>query len=188
MRCFVALPIPEALLSALERLLDAVPAGHAQPAENLHLTLAFLDEQPDAMVEAAHEALETIRFPRFPLQPKGLGTFGDRQPHTLWAGIADPGPVEALHRKVLSALHGAGLELPRRRFRPHVTLARLPRLSPDEEARLANFLSKQESFPAPEAEAAEFALYRSTPGKGGPVYDILAAYPLTGADGPDRAG
>jgi len=178
MRCFVALPLPIPLERALDPLLQAVPVGRVVPEENLHLTLAFMGEIDDRQAEAAHEALEMLAASRFQVRLSGLGTFGEADPHTLWAGVAEAAPVEALHGKVMRALRAAGLELPRRRFRPHVTLARLSRLDAGQETRLAAFLSRWSAFDCPQAEVAEFALYRSILGKGAPQYDQLASYPL----------
>jgi RNA 2',3'-cyclic 3'-phosphodiesterase len=178
MRCFVALPLPIPLERALDPLRKAVPVGRAVAQEHLHMTLAFLGEISDAEAETAHQTLELLAARRFSLRFAGLGTFGEPDPHTLWAGVAEAPQLEALHAKVMRALRAAGLELPRRRFRPHVTLARLSRLDPGQTARLAAFLAKWSAFACPEAELTEFALYRSTLGKGAPVYEALASYPL----------
>lgn len=178
LRCFIALPLPDPLTRALEPVLTALPVGRVVPAENLHLTLAFLGEQPDWQIEAVHEALSQISFPRFSLRLSGLDTFGEAKPHVVWAGIEKAEPVKALQAKVLGALHLAGLDLPRRRFRPHVTLARLDRLGPGEDEKLARVLGKHQSFPSPEAQIDSFVLYRSMLTKSDPVYEVLADYPL----------
>lgn len=178
MRCFIALPLPDALVDALEPLLEAMPVGYPLSPENLHLTLAFLGEQPDFQLQAVHEALTDLRLPKFSLQLSGLGTFGEANPHTVWAGLKEATAVNALQSKVMGALHRAELTLPHRRFRPHVTLARLGRLGPGEDEKLARFLSKRHSFSCPEVEIESFALYQSLRTKAEPVYEILSDYPL----------
>jgi 2'-5' RNA ligase len=178
MRAFVAIDIPDAVKAALEALQEAMPLGRPVDPEQMHLTLAFLGEQPPDLIEAAHLALEGIRFPAFELQLQGLGTFGDRQPTVLWAGLREGSQVRALHDRVLPALHGAGIVLERRRFRPHVTIARFDRSGPLEHERLARFLSRWEAFPSPPFEVRDFALWRSTLLKAGAVHDELARYPL----------
>lgn len=175
MRLFVAIDMDAPVQDALERLQENLPFGRPVPPEQLHLTLAFLGEQDTAMAEAAHEALEAIRFPAFEIRPKGLGAFGA---DVVWAGLDDPAPAAALNAKVMAALRGVGLVLERRRYRPHVTLARFPQ--PDAE-RLAKFLAAQEAFPCPPFTAESFVLYRSTLTKSGVAYDELARYPLQGA-------
>lgn len=178
MRVFVAIDLPEPVRDALAAVQDALPAGRLSDPEQLHITLAFLGEQPDEVVEAAHWALTRLSGPPFDLQLAGLGTFGDRAPHSVWAGIRDPAALKALQARVLSALHGAGLMLERRRFRPHVTLARLGRLAPAEAERLTRFLQRFEAFPSPPFRVADVALWRSTLLRSGAVYDELARYPL----------
>ncbi len=179
MRAFVAIDLPDPVRAALEAVQDALPFGRAADPEQLHLTLAFLGEQPDDLIEAAHLALQGIRFPAFEMQLHGLGTFGERQPTTLWAGLRDPSGTKALHDRLLPALHGAGIVLERRRFRPHVTLARFERTAPADHERLARFLSRWETFPCPPFRVEAFGLWRSTLLKSGAVHDELASYPLT---------
>ena len=87
--------------------------------------------------------------------------------------------VKALHDRILPALHGAGLQLERRRFRPHVTLARFDRTAQADHERLARFLARNATFPSPPFRVEDFALWRSTLLKAGAVHDELARYPLT---------
>ena len=47
MRAFIALPVSGAALDGIARLQQHLPEGRPLPEENLHLTLAFLDEQQD---------------------------------------------------------------------------------------------------------------------------------------------
>lgn len=178
MRAFVAIDMPDPVRSALESLQEAMPLGRPVDPDQMHLTLTFLGEQPDDLIEAAHHALEGIRFPPFGMRLAGLGTFGDRQPTVLWAGVRDPSPVKALHDRILPALHGAGIVLERRRFRPHVTLARFDRTAPADHERLARFLTRWEAFPSPAFTVGSFGLWRSTLLKAGAVHEELASYPL----------
>ncbi len=178
MRLFVAIPMPDACTAALARVTEALPLGRTLDPENLHLTLAFLGEMDRATAEEAHMALETIRAARFDIQPKGLGTFAGRSPQIIWAGIADHDPITTLAAKVRSVLHGAGMMLERRRFVPHVTLARLSRPSSEEDTRLARFLSRWDSFSSPAATVEQFALYQSHLRPDGAQYEIIASYDL----------
>ena len=53
----------------------------------------------------------------------GVGAFDN----ALWAGLAPADPLAALHRKVDRALVAEGLPPEGRAYRPHITLARMPR-------------------------------------------------------------
>jgi 2'-5' RNA ligase len=178
MRAFVAIHLPDSVRTSLEEVQEALPFGRPADPDQFHLTLAFLGEQPDDLVESAHHALEGIRFPSFEAQLQGLGIFGDRQPSVLWAGLRDGTAVKALHDRLLPALHGAGIVLERRRFRPHVTLARFDRSGPPEHERLARFLSRWERFPSPAFQVVSFGLWRSTLLRSGAIHDELARYSL----------
>jgi 2'-5' RNA ligase len=68
MRAFIALALPPEVEEALHRLQDALPLGRATDPDQLHLTLAFLGERPEAEVLAAHEALDGLRAPAFEMQ------------------------------------------------------------------------------------------------------------------------
>lgn len=179
MRAFFAIPLPEPAIAALERLQADLPAGRIVPPENLHLTLAFLGDEPEQVVEAAHEAAGMLAQPAFPLELAGLGTLGGRSPSLAYIGAAPNPALTELHRRIRSRLHGAGLMLPRERFLPHVTLARFgKRLSPLETARLGGFLSAHAGERVGPFPVDHFALFHSTLGRGAPHYDELARYPL----------
>jgi 2'-5' RNA ligase len=178
MRAFVAIAMPDPVVNALEAVQEALPVGRAVDPDQFHLTLAFLGEQPLDRLESAHEALEGIALPAFELQLRGLGVFDERRPTALWAGVAEDAALRALRSRILSALHGAGLPLERRRFRPHVTLARLSALAPTEEERLARFLARWDAFPSPPFTVREFGLWQSTLRASGALHEELARYPL----------
>jgi len=179
MRTFLALDLPDAQQDALEDLADAVPVGRAVPAENLHLTLAFLDDQPDEVLEALHGKLQGLDFAPVPLVFDGLGSFGGTAPRVLFAGVAANPALSALHGKVLSACRAAGLDLPRRRFRPHVTLARLPpQLRPEGRARLERFVAAHAALHLPAGVSGGITLFRSTLHPGGAIHEELASYPF----------
>ncbi len=180
MRTFLALPLPPAATGAIEALQSDLPAGRAVPAENLHLTLAFLGDRTEAELEAAHEALLTLRARAFTLRLTGLGTLGGRSPALLHLSAeADPALTD-LHGRIRSRLHGAGLMLPRERFLPHVTIARFGhRLGVAEQRRLGDFIAARHDFRIDPFPVTGFTLFHSTLDAPAPVYEVLAHYPLS---------
>jgi 2'-5' RNA ligase len=183
MRSFLALPLPPRVTGALAALVAALPFGRPVPQENLHLTLAFLGELPEAQVIAAHEAIANLRAAPLQVELRGLALFGGRHPASLHVVLAEPAPVVELHRRALARLHGAGVMPARARFTPHVTLARFrPRMPPGDAAHLARFLAQHAGFGLGPFAVARMVLYRSTLGAGPPVYDELARYTLGGGD------
>ncbi len=178
MRCFVALPLPAALQVLAERLQIGLPVGRPVAPAQLHVTLAFLGDQPDDRLEALHDGLCAIRMAPVLVQITGMGVFGGDKPRLIIADVApDPGLL-ALQQAVAGAARQAGIRLERRRFHPHITLARINgRLSAPEMGALHGVMAAHAGAQA-QGLVPEFTLYRSDLGPKGARYDSLASYPL----------
>jgi len=168
-RAFIAIPVPEEVADALERLQRRLGFGRPAARDNLHLTLAFLDEQPEEVLEELHEQLSALRAQPFTVELAGLGVFGTavHVPAAETPGLTD------LQGRTLTACRRAGITLQRRRFRPHVTLARLGKgqTPPPLRAELSE-------FQIPSMQVQSFALYESTLHPKGARHEVLAHYPL----------
>ncbi|HUF86722.1 MAG TPA: RNA 2',3'-cyclic phosphodiesterase [Thermohalobaculum sp.] len=183
-RAFVGIPLPGTVVSALGAAQAGLPAGRPVPPENFHLTVAFLGEHPEPLVEDVHLALDSIRAPRFALTLDGLGLFGGERPRVLHAEVRPEPMLAHLREKVLQAARGAGLRMDRARYNPHVTLARFRNgLKGEDAEKMRDFAVRRMAFKAGPFEVDEFVLYRSSLGRNGPVYHELAAYRLNGRDG-----
>jgi 2'-5' RNA ligase len=179
MRCFVAIDMPEAVKERLEELQEALPVGRLTDPENLHLTLAFLGDVAQEPLVELNDELSALRLPPFTLALDGLGTFGAKAPTVLWAGVKPDPQLTQLHDKVQGAVRKAGIGMERKRFRPHVTLARFPaRLDPVELGRLRHFLELYAAAPLPEVEVEDIVLYESHLRPDGPLHVPLETYPL----------
>lgn len=174
-RAFLALPLPEGPARALSLVQARLPLPRPVPMEHFHVTLAFLDAQPEAVLEELHLALDGLRLPVPALALEGFGTFGGAIPDNVHALIAPDPALSALQSKVTRAARLAGIALPARRFAPHVTLGR----GPHDPAALARGLAALGPSLPQRWTAPEMILYRSTLLKSGPAYDPLASYPLT---------
>ena len=177
MRAFLAIDLIEDAVDALVRLQAMLPIGRPVPRDNLHLTLAFLGDQPEARLEALHYELEALQAPRFFVRVRGLGCFGGRSPKIVFADVAADPPLLDLQRQVQRTARRVGITLQRERYRPHVTLARL-RPEPGAGTRMQRFLSDHSDFALPDMTVEAFALYRSTLRPGGARHEDLARYAL----------
>ena len=175
MRAFVGLPIPEPLSSALVGAQARLPVPRPVPEDDLHLTLAFLDDQPLLALQAFAEGLSARRLPSCAIRPTGIGPFGD-PPRLIAAEVERDAALDALHDACRAAAREAGIDLPRRRFRPHVTLTRLRRSDPLDVSRLAVALSAPTALP--EVAAERVVLWSSTLTPDGPRYEALEEWPL----------
>ena len=122
MRLFIAVMLSEEMQGSVTRTLHVMKKlgvrGSFVPAQNLHLTLAFLGEAEDAA--PVKEAMGRISFKPFKLTMAEPGTFGD----TLWVGLKGNQGLSALVKSLREALDAAGIDYDRKKFVPHITIAR----------------------------------------------------------------
>ena len=178
MRVFLALPLPEVVLSALRVQQFLLPLPQAVDADGLHLTLVFLGEVQDWTLEAAHERFVECRVAPFDLRLQGLGLFGGAKPRAAWAGVAVSEPLARLQAKLEHAARGAGIAVEGRKFVPHVTLGRFTNVPPDEAMRLERAVALGGGFATAPWVVDRFCLYESHLSAKGSRYDELFAYDL----------
>lgn len=175
-RLFVALALPAELKAELGLLQGGIPGAKWVPPENHHLTLRFIGEVEPWKAQEVDEALAGIRARPFELSLRGLGTFekGGRI-SALWVGVEKTEGLAFLQGKVESALQRIGLEPERRRFAPHVTLARTERAAPE---KVVAYVQAHNLFRAPPVLVEHFTLYSSRLGKEQAVYVPEVDYEL----------
>ncbi|MCA9701154.1 MAG: RNA 2',3'-cyclic phosphodiesterase, partial [Myxococcales bacterium] len=129
-RLFLGLDLPDPIDFDLQLLAGGVPGARWQQADQLHLTLHFLDEVDGGSMRRLIAALGELQAPAFTMQLRGAGMFPPRgQPRTLWVGIAEADPVRLLHQRSARIIDDLGIDREHRKFQPHVTVARLGRTS-----------------------------------------------------------
>lgn len=166
--------------AALVHVQETLP-GRLVAEENLHLTVAFLGDVDAAFLDELHLDLSGRALPWDDLTVTGLVTFGGRVPRLIAAEIAKTEWLMALHRKLRTVLRDAGLDLPRDRFRPHVTLARFgQRIDPVDRRKLDAALAAHAGIRLPPVRAEALGLYSSTLTPEGPNYEELARYHFRG--------
>lgn len=159
-RLFVTADIPETILKRIRTLECNFPGGRPTPPDQLHLTLRFIGEVDEWAVEEISTQLQGIKTTVFPLRLQEIGCFGRaRNPSILWIGATPTDQLHLLKKKIDSRLRGVGIAGDGRRFRPHITLARLKNCS---RPHLQNFLAQYSLIQSPEFQVESFSLYRST--------------------------
>ena len=86
-RLFTALEIPADIAFSLSLLRGGLPGARWIDPENYHVTLRFIGNVDDPLADDIADALHQISRSSFELKLEGLGAFGNRQPHSLWAGL-----------------------------------------------------------------------------------------------------
>lgn len=175
-RLFVSIELPEDEREALDDLCEDLPDARWTAFEQMHLTLAFLGEVDGARALDLDEELAAIRAPRFELRLHGVGFFPPRgEPRVLWAGFDRSEPLTTLQRQVARAAERAGCEIERRKFHPHVTLARLRDAPPDA---VAAWLASRALFRGEPFEVRSFCLFSSVLGRDGAAHSLEREYEL----------
>lgn len=175
MRAFVGLPCPDPWIGPLIRVQSRLPGGRRVDADDLHVTLAFLDDQPEETLETLHDVLETRPLPAATLRALAYVALGT-VPRAVVLDLASDAGLTALHDAVRGATRQAGLTLPRTRFRPHITLTRHSRSAPADTGRLPGILTRIGAPDLAPQAALAATLWASTLTPDGPIYEPMASY------------
>ena len=161
MRLFIAIQLNDEVRESVRKTQDAFRRqgvrGNYTPAENLHLTLAFIGEYGDP--DSVLDAMETVRFSPFSLTMEKTGCFGD----LWWTGFADSKPLGSLVKNLRHALADAGIPYDKKKFKAHCTILRRAAY-----AKSGN-LPHIEAAPV-SMRAERISLMQSTRGRHGMIY------------------
>ena len=186
MRLFTGLDLPASIKEDLARLVDRLrPEARIRwsKAGNLHITTKFIGEWPRERLAELEERLATVPMAEaIPIEINGVGWFPNpHEPRIFWAAVRAPESLAALAAATDAACGSLGIEAEKRRFTPHLTLARIePRgggPAPDL-AGLRRAVAAPPSTRFGSFEANTFHLYLSEPEGGGSRYSKLASFPI----------
>jgi RNA 2',3'-cyclic 3'-phosphodiesterase len=174
-RTFVAL-VPDAATRDAFAALPFGVRGRRVPLDQLHMTLAFLGsvgEEKGAMLAAA---LPSLVVPLPPLRVARLEYWPSRlRPRLAVVAFEASGELSELEMRVRTMVRQLDLPIDDHRpFRPHVTLARLPR---DGKSNAPDLRCDAPLTPSGETALSRFdtlALYSSTLARHGARYRALA--------------
>lgn len=178
-RTFIAVDIDDPVLAGkLASIRDAlystgVPMKPVE-TENLHLTIRFIGEIPEARVQdIIREALEPIDMKPFKAHLVGLGGFPNPyRPRVVWVGVQEGAEEFALlHKMIESGLRRIGLKPDKEEFHPHVTLARLKGTRNLE--RLVKLMITYRDYEFGWMTVDKVRLKKSTLTRRGPIYETL---------------
>ncbi len=132
MRFFIALEIPDkdkASIQAVQsRLYNLIPHLKITYQEKLHVTIAFIGDQPDNIKDNLIQVLENASkgLTPFDIAPAYIDGFPNvHKPDVLWMGVkGDIDKLYLLHERIKDGLRELNLYVDERRFVPHITIAK----------------------------------------------------------------
>ncbi|MEM6460840.1 MAG: RNA 2',3'-cyclic phosphodiesterase [Pseudomonadota bacterium] len=183
-RLFVALEIPREATLSLSLLRGGLHGARWIDVENYHLTLRFIGDVDAPTADELVNALDRVRRPAFNLSLVGLGSFGSKKPHSIWAGVSASPDLIALQAEIERICQRLQLRPDPRKFTPHVTLARLRGARVDD---VVSYLSARGNFFTDTFHLSRFVLLSSRESVGGGPYVTEEIYTLTGEHRPHQA-
>lgn len=186
MRLFVAIELPEELRGEIVilqgKLREQVRRGRFPAPEHLHLTVHFLGETPEQLVEDVGRALGEAAAASQPFRlawGRQLRYFGPaKQARVVWLGCrGEVAALKQLQRRMAAALEPLGFAAEARPYEPHLTLAR------EAEFLLPGMLQPQGRLalaagPLPKLTVERVALFASTFAQGKLVHRAIRFFPL----------
>lgn len=174
-RLFIALEVPRNLALSLSLLRGGLPGARWIDVENYHITLRFIGDVDGRTADELVDRLDRIDRPEFQLSLNGIGSFGSKKPHSIWAGVTPSPELYALQGEIERICQRIGLAPDPRKFTPHVTLARLKNCRLDD---VVHYLSGRGNFFATPFTATRFVLMSSKESVGGGPYLTEEVFPL----------
>ncbi len=179
MRLFVSIDFPCEICTELYDRVPDIQGWRKTPASQIHLTLFFIGECPEALVEQISEELQTIRFQPFELVTSNLGAFpNQKKPCILWCGVEVNKALLDLQKAVEARLALYRKKPDDKPFFPHITLARLKRNS-GKHNRVRELLSVEQT--KLNVYIDRFSLKQSILKPGGSEHGVLKEFIAKGA-------
>lgn len=151
--------------------------------DNIHLTVVFMGNIETGDIPAIAQGVKEVcqTYGPFDLSLKEIGCFPNRRnPRVLWLGLdGDLEPMSDFRDALQGHLTGFGIKEEKRKFKPHLTLARF-RKPKKMDLKEEQLLSKYEDISSSVCSLKELILFKSELKPTGAVYTKVEAWPLTG--------
>jgi len=141
--------------------------------QNIHITLRFLGEIRQELVQDIIEQMKQIQFTAFQIEFKGLGAFPDlHRPRVVWVGIKEgTARLSGIFEMLEKGLRTLRVQPDTRGFSPHLTIARVRSGRNREE--LAQVVSEMRDKEFGSIVANSVRLKKSILAPSGPIYSDL---------------
>jgi 2'-5' RNA ligase len=177
-RSFVAFDIDsQQVLAKLAEAQDILSRSGADlklvEPQNIHITLRFLGDITQSMVDRIWQEMQSISFKSFDVEIKGIGAFPNfRYAKVIWAGIqGGGGELSKIFGQLETRLRLLGFAPDSKGFSPHLTIARVK--SGRNKSQLARAVTEMSAFEFGKVQAKSLKLKKSVLTPRGPIYSIL---------------
>lgn len=177
-RSFIAFDIEDTstinrLINVQNKLIKAGADIKLVEPQNIHITLRFLGEIPEALVEKVKNEISNVNFKTFYVEFKGLGAFPSyKRINVIWVGI-EKGKKELkdIFNQLENKLEKIGFSPEPKGFSPHVTIARVKSRKNIES--IIKILNEMKDYSFGIIKLSSLRLKKSTLTPKGPIYETL---------------
>ena len=185
MRFFIALEIPsisrQEIESVQNQLKELIPEVRLTDPEKLHLTLAFIGEEPNSLQEALVEVIRkaAAEVPSFEITPAYMDAFPNiHNPNTIWVGVkGDIDKLLLIRERIKDCLEELALLVDERRFTPHIAIGKIKNFQLD--SRTENTMAGLMTKNFEPIKISSIKLFESIPQNGFHKHNTLAEVKLS---------
>ena len=176
-RLFIAVNFKPSVIEDIQNICFGVKNARWVPREQMHLTLRFLGKCDESQFQDVLTSLNKVHINTFFIFPEGVGYFPPRgNPRVLWVGIKQSPELRTLRRSIDNVLARIGIPEERKKFHPHITVARMRDHTPS--SAIIPFLAQNSLFKTEKSIVTEFYLYSSILRQEGALHRIEETYTL----------
>ncbi len=141
--------------------------------QNIHITLRFLGEIRQELVQDIIEQMKEVRFSAFTARFRGVGVFPNlHRPRVVWVGIEDGAKeMSEISNTLEKGLRTLRVQPDNRGFTPHLTIARVR--SGRNISELSRTISEMQDMEFGSIGVNSVRLKKSTLSSSGPTYEDI---------------
>jgi len=130
-RLFLGIPIPLYIREELIRFINSYSnypqISWIRKVDNFHITLHFLGDTSELKLSQLITSLSSVKFDSFNIAIEDIGCFPNwNNPKVIWTGVkGDTYAIDRIYKELSNTIRPLGFREDKKRFHPHVTIARV---------------------------------------------------------------